>query len=82
VSIAFLVLGDRDELVLPLLLVLLPLLLLVLILLLLLLLPLALLLLVVLPVLVRFPLLDVPLRLAVEEEEDFLGISQMAQHNI
>jgi hypothetical protein len=80
-SIAFLVLGDRAELVLPLLLVLLPLLLLVLILLLLLLLPLALLLLVVLPVLVRFPLLDVLLRLTVEEE-DFLGISQMAQHNI
>jgi hypothetical protein len=30
---------------------------------------------------VRFPLLDVLLRLTVEEE-DFLGISQVAQHNI
>ena len=78
-SIAFLVLGDRAELVLPLLL--LPLVLLVLILLLLLLLPLALLLLVVRPVLVSFPLLDVLLRLTAEEE-DFLGISQVAQHNI
>jgi hypothetical protein len=77
VSIAFLVLGDRAELVLPPLL----LILLLLILLLLRLLPLALLLLVVLPVLVRFPLLDVLLRLTVEEE-DFLVISQMAQHNI
>jgi hypothetical protein len=53
----------------------------VLILLLLLLLPLALLLLVLLPVFVVFPLLDVLLRLTVEEE-DFLGISPMAQHNI
>ena len=79
-SIAFLVLGDRAELVLPLLLPLLVILLL-LILLLLRLLAFALLLLVVLPVLVRFPLLDVLLRLTVEEE-DFLGIAQMAQHNI
>jgi hypothetical protein len=79
VSIAFLVLGDSAELVL--LLLLLPLILLVLILLLLLLLPLALSLPVVRLVLVRFPLLDVLLRLTVEEE-DFLGISQVAQHNI
>jgi hypothetical protein len=31
---------------------------------------------------VRFPLLVVLLRLIVEEEDDFLGISRLAQHNI
>jgi hypothetical protein len=81
VSIAFLVLADRAELLLLPLLRVRLLLLLVVVLLLFLLLPLAVLVLVVRPGLVRFPLLGVLLRLTVEEE-DFLGISQVAQHNI
>lgn len=75
-SIAFLVLADRAELLLlppPLLLLLVPRLLL--------LIPLSVLLVVRLRI-VRFPLLVVPLRLIVEEEDDFLGISRLAQHNI
>jgi hypothetical protein len=88
VSIAFLVLADRAELLLPRLLLILLLLRLLLILLLLRLLlillllrlPLVALLVVRLP-LVRFPLLVVLLR-PIVEEEDFLGISRLAQHNI
>lgn len=81
-SIAFLVLADRAELLLPLLLVpRLLLLLLLLFVLILLRLPRVVLLLVFRLRIVRFPLLVALLRLIVEEE-DFLGISRLAQHNI
>lgn len=74
-SIAFLVLADRAELLI------LPLPLLLLVPRLLVHLPLVVLLVVRLRI-VRFPPLVVLLRLIVEEEDDFLGISRLAQHNI
>ncbi len=77
-SIAFLVLADRAEL--PLL-VLPPRLLLILLILLPLRLPLVVLLVVRLRM-VRFRVLFVLLRLIEEEEEDFLGMTGLAQHNI